>query len=144
MSPRIGTFAQVDVLPGDVDPWKANRFVREIRSEGDRAEGTLSAGGYVFAWEARRFRVGAEQVILATGNVVDEKRSKAIETAGCAASMPCSSIASATMTMPAKESLRLSRIGPEPSGIRIFPSRIQRPAGTSSITAGSTSSIGMG
>jgi hypothetical protein len=52
---------------------------RAVRVDGDRAECRLEAKGCVFAWEARRYRAGAEQVILATGNVVDEKRSKAVE-----------------------------------------------------------------
>ncbi len=86
-SPRIGTFVHVEVLADTLDPWaflvedaKASGAVLDgLRTREDRASGTLVAGDYRFEWEARRFPRGSERIILATGNVADAKRSRAIE-----------------------------------------------------------------
>lgn len=85
-SASLGTFVQVAVLPEGLDPWarlqaearkgKLGGVLRDFRAQGEQASGILEAEPYVFEWEARRYPGG---LVLVTGNVLDSKRSKAVE-----------------------------------------------------------------
>ncbi len=83
-SERIGTFAHVEILPAGTDTWahisrEAGAILEELRAEGDRATGLLLTPKFRFRWDAQRFVRSRDQVILVTGNVIDSRRSRAIE-----------------------------------------------------------------
>ena len=90
-SPRMGSFARVDVVPREADFWadleKAVLLERgEFRVDAvrkgppARARGGIRLAGLRFDWDGTAYRLGEVNVILTLGNVVDSHRSRTLET----------------------------------------------------------------
>ena len=86
-SPRIATFAQVEIHPDGSDPWadvekrilKAGGEVSFATRSPSGARASLSFGGRRFHWSADVHPVKGGSVILSMGNVLDLARSRALE-----------------------------------------------------------------
>lgn len=89
-SPKIGTFARVDVVPGAPIRWldleesvkKADgelTIEKHLKGPPKQVRGKLRMGGTRFAWNAYAYEAAADTVVLFTANVIDAGRSTRME-----------------------------------------------------------------
>jgi hypothetical protein len=86
-SERMGSFARVDLVPAGTDFWSfLERAVdqeggtfRMDSHRGARARGEIRMDGLRFAWDGTVYALGDSTLALTLGNVLDSKRSAAIE-----------------------------------------------------------------
>jgi hypothetical protein len=86
-SPKLGSFARVDVVPAGADFWAfleravdLERGTFRLDSQrGARARGEIRMGGLRFAWDGTVHALGDRSAVLTLGNVLDARRSAAVE-----------------------------------------------------------------
>ena len=89
-SERLGSFARVDIRPDTPHFWdhlkqdfaEAGEEVEYLTRNGSHpihVRGKVRAKGMNFMWDAYAYALGNNRLILSLGNVVDPRRSKAIE-----------------------------------------------------------------
>jgi hypothetical protein len=79
MSPTLGAFARVDLLPANGELWLQLKqrlpglHVSRLRpGSPERAEGILPSASRSFAWSAFAFELRGLRIVLSTGRVVDD------------------------------------------------------------------------
>lgn len=86
-SPKLGSFARVDVVRSDTDFWEFLERAVDLEKgtfrmdahRGSRARGEIRMGGLRFEWDGTVYALGDRNAVLTLGNVLDSGRSRAVE-----------------------------------------------------------------